>query len=122
MGRQSAIRIDFVRRKRQDGTIRGSRRQPVERRQKKPHVVGCLFEVGIARNDVKNQAFLTLVRGAGDKQRLCRRSKAGDCVIPRIEAAARNRCLEKGSQIQRRRGCGHQCDRFLIVSRMRVVE
>ena len=53
MRRQPAIRIDFVRRKRQDGAVGRRLRQPFERRQKEATSATRLLDVAVGRHDVQ---------------------------------------------------------------------
>ena len=49
--REPAIRIDFVRRERQHGSLDLGVRQPFERREEEPGVDGQLLDVGVGRHD-----------------------------------------------------------------------
>jgi hypothetical protein len=57
MRRESAIWINFVRRKRQHRAFRGRFGQPFKRTKKKPHIVGSRLEIGIARNDIEDDGL-----------------------------------------------------------------
>ena len=80
VGRQAAIRIDFVRRKGQDRALNRRRRQPFERREEKRHVRAGFLEIAVARHDVEHDAVRLRVGGRGHEQRFRGRGQPGHAL------------------------------------------
>ena len=103
---QAAIRVDFVRWKRQDRALGRRVGEALEGREEERDVGARLFELGIARHDVEHDAGRHRLRRGGDIQRLRRSREPRHDARRDIHPAARGGGLEHGPQVQRRR-CGH---------------
>ncbi len=101
VGRQAAIRIDFVRRKGQDRALNRCRRQSFQRREEKRHVRAGFLEIAVARHDVEHDAFGLRVGGRGHEQGFGGRGQTGHASRRGVHAAAGDGGLQDGAKVQR---------------------
>jgi hypothetical protein len=101
MRREAAIRIDFVRRKREHRALNCGRRKPFERGKKKRDVGAGLFELAVAGHDEQHDTVRLGMSRRRHQQRLGRRCQSGDRARGRIHAAASDGGLQRGAEVQR---------------------
>ena len=99
--RQSAVRIDFVRRIRQDGALDADRRESFDGGEKKCHVGAGLLEIAVARHDEKDDARWSRLGRTRDEERLRRRRQTGDEACRNVHAAAGDGRFQKGAEVER---------------------
>ena len=107
MRRQAAIRIDLVRRERQDRARRVRVRQPFERGEEEPRVGGELLDVGVGRDDDEHDAAAARCAAAATNSAFAAGVSPDDARRRHIHAAAGRRRLQQGAKVERGRG-GHE--------------
>ena len=98
--REPAVRVDLMRWKGQDRSLGAGCGQPLERGEKKRHVRAGLLELAVVRNDVEDHRIWLSLGRRRDEQRLCRTGQSRDNACRHIHAAARDRSLQNGAEVQ----------------------
>jgi hypothetical protein len=88
--REPAVRVDFVRRVREDGELDPGRRQPFERRQEEGDVAARFLEIAIAGKHIENDCVRPRMRRARNEQRFGRRRQTRHDARGHIHPAARD--------------------------------
>ncbi len=97
---QAAIRIDFMRRKRQDCTFCRSRSEAVERGQEERDIRAGLVEVAVGGHDVEHDAVRPSLSRRRDEQRFRRFGEPRYGARRYIHAAARHGGLQDGTKVE----------------------
>ena len=98
---ETAVRIDFMRGEREDGSHHGIVRETLERGEAEGDVGNCLFELAVARHDVQHGAVRQSLCGRRHVQRLGGRREARYRRRRRVHTAPGHGGLEQRTKVER---------------------